>query len=186
VTPEGIAGEFEPSEGTISDTSAKFWVIERPSFLGWSRVGPDPTVEDTYPDPEPFPTMTYPEEPLPEGWELHWSKTHRTPYYYHRSWGVSDWEWPSDHSDRLLWTRWVQVNADIQYTCLRQVRDPNSEFFEHTLALMNGWVVGVISPQTQLAPDDTRCCNGHEPTAGELREAIAIGEYITLLTLDML
>ena len=78
-------GDFEPSEGTISDTSAKFWVISRPSYLGWIRAGPDPTVEDTYPDPQPLPAMTYPEEPLTEGWELHWSKTYRTPYYYNRS-----------------------------------------------------------------------------------------------------
>jgi len=186
VTPEGIAEDFEPSEGTISDTSAKFWVISRPSFLRWIRAGPDPTVEDTYPDPQPVPAMTLPEEPLTDGWELHWSKTYRTPYYYNRSMGVSDWEWPSDHPNRLLWATWVQVNADIQYACLRKVSDPNSEFFEYTLALMNGWVVGVISPQTQLAPDDTNCSNGHEPSAGELRGAIARGEYITILTLDML
>ena len=181
-----MVGDFEPSEGMISDTSPKFWVIERPSFLGWSRAGPDPTVEDTYPDPEPFPTMTYPEEPLPEGWELHWSKPHRTPYYYHRSWGVSDWEWPSDHSDRLLWTRWVQVNADVQYTCLRMVSDPNSEYFEYTMALWNGWVMGVICPHTQLALDDTYSSHGHEPSAEEADWATASRQYITILTLDML
>jgi len=140
-------------------------VTLRPPFLRWNRAGPDPTVEDTYPDPEPWPETRLPEEPLP---------------------GVSEWDWPTDHSDRLLWTRWVQVNADIQYTCLRQVRDPNSEFFEYALALMNGWVVGVISPQTQLALDDTYSSYGHEPSAEELLGATARGEYITILTLDML
>jgi hypothetical protein len=80
----------------------------------------------------------------------------------------------------------MQANADIQYTCLRQVRDPNSEFFEHTLALMNGWVVGVISPQTQLAPDDTYSSYGHEPSAEEVLRATVSRQYITILTLDML
>jgi hypothetical protein len=130
--------------------------------------------------------MTYPEEPLTEGWELHWSKHYRTPYYYNRSMGVSDWDWPTDHPDRLLWTTWVQVNADIQCTCLRKVSDPNSEFFEHTMALMNGWVVGVVSPQTHLAPDDTYTLHGHEPSAEEALWATAHGEYITNMTLDML
>jgi len=181
-----MVGDFEPSEAMISDTSPKFWVILRPPFLRWNRAGPDPTVEDTYPDPEPWPETRLPEEPLPEGWELHWSKDYRSPYYYHRSTGVSEWDWPTDHSDRLLWTRWVQVNADIQYTCLRQVRDPNSEYFEYTMALWNGWVMGVICPHTQLTLDDTYSSYGHEPSAEEALWATASRQYITILTLDML
>jgi hypothetical protein len=80
----------------------------------------------------------------------------------------------------------MQVNADIQYTCLRKVSDPNSEFFEYTLALMNGWVVGVVSPQTQLALDDTYTSHGHEPSAEETLWATVRGEHITNMTLDML
>jgi hypothetical protein len=66
------------------------------------------------------------------------------------------------------------------------VSDPNSEYFEYTMALWNGWVMGVICPHTQLALHDTYSSYGHEPSAEEALWATASRQYITILTLGML
>ena len=176
--------DVEPSEGTISETSSKFWVIRQPCYVSWGRAGTDDT--DSDPDPVPLPQMSPPQEHLPADWEMHWSKQNRLPFYWNRSTGASEWEWPSDKPERLLWTNYMRVKADIQYTCLRNVKDPTSEFFEHTMALLDGWVVGLVCPQTQLAADDTCTSDGHEVSAELALQAQAKGEYITIMTLDML
>ena len=76
-TPEGLLmADVEPSEGTISATSSKLWVVRQPFYLGWGRADNDAEDED-YPDPEPLPQMIPPSEHLPAGWEVHWSKKNR-------------------------------------------------------------------------------------------------------------
>ena len=177
--------EPQTSEGSISETSLKLYAIRRPPYTRWARNGPDPAGADPYPDPEDFPTVSPPQEPLPAGWEIHWNKHYRLPWCNNPFRREVSWQWPwvrpeHDYSD------WVIMMGNIQHTCLRMVTDPNSAFFEHPLALMGGWVVGIVCPQTQFGVDDTYNTFGQQPSADEAADLTARGEHVTMLTLDML
>ena len=144
------------------------------------------TTGNTYPPPEDHPSVQFPRTPLPAGWELRWSKEWRTPFYSKPSTGETACLWPCT-SEEEDYTDWVLMMANVQYTCLRMVSDPNCEFFEHALALMDGWVVGIVSPQRQFGIDDTYDTLGQQPDADEAADLAARGEHVTMmLTLDML
>ena len=169
------------SAGNISETSVKLTVIRRPAYMRWCS-----TTGNTYPPPEDHPSVQFPRTPLPANWELRWSKEWRTPFYSKPSTEEVHWEWPWTRPEED-YTDWVLMMANVQYTCLRMVSDPNCEFFEHSLALMDGWVVGIVSPQRQFGIDDTYDTLGHQPDEEQAADLAATGEEVMMtLTLDML
>jgi hypothetical protein len=52
---------------------------------------------------------------------------------------------------------------------------------------MDGWVVGIVSPQRQFGIDDTYDTLGHQPDEEQAADLAATGEQVMMtLTLDML